>query len=85
MTFERVRSTVWFPTDLFARGLRRHRRLSCSASKETVQYPGEARLVPKDRFRGMFGYDIGALHRLPAVQPRRCPIDIIYIAEHDRG
>ena len=24
--------------------------------KETVQYP-EARLEPKDRFRGMFGYD----------------------------
>ena len=35
--------------------------------KETVQYP-EKRLQPKDRFRGLFGYDAGALHRLPPVR-----------------
>ncbi len=47
--------------------------------KETVQYP-EQRLEPKDRFRGMFGYDSERCIDC-ALCAKACPIDIIYLVD----
>jgi NADH-quinone oxidoreductase subunit I len=48
--------------------------------KETVQYP-EKRVEPKDRFRGMFGYDHERCIDC-ALCVKACPIDIIFIHDH---
>jgi NADH-quinone oxidoreductase subunit I len=47
--------------------------------KETVQYP-ERRVEPKDRFRGMFGYDSERCIDC-ALCAKACPIDIIYLVD----
>jgi len=47
--------------------------------KETVQYP-EKRVLPTDRFRGMFGYDSERCIDC-ALCAKACPIDIIYLVD----
>jgi NADH-quinone oxidoreductase subunit I len=47
--------------------------------KTTVQYP-EQKMEPKDRFRGMFGYDSERCIDC-ALCAKACPIEIIYLAD----
>ena len=48
--------------------------------KETIQYP-ERRMEPKDRFRGMFGYDEARCIDC-SLCAKACPIGIIFITDH---
>ena len=48
--------------------------------KATIQYP-EVKAVPKDRFRGMFGFSEERCIACHACA-KACPIDIIHIQDH---